>query len=206
MRHYIYGLLDPDNHFIRYVGQTAMLESRFRAHCGGRDSCTREWIAQLAQRKQKPVLCILELIEQEEWVPVPDEPLFEHQPFDPHGLRTPLHRETVWLKRFRKTILNRKARDNSSISWDWLVNPDAPPSLAKKRMGNLRLMRAPVITIFVRHSANCPHRTDETFQRCDCPKHLRWTLNGKQHRQKAGTRSWNEAELRKRQIEERLTA
>lgn len=125
---YIYALVDPLTHLVRYVGQTVRLETRFRAHCNGQDSCTREWIAELTQQKQKPLLCILETIEEKEWVPVPGEPLFEHEPSDPHGLRSPRHRETLWLKRFRKTILNRKTRDNDSASWDWLVNPDTPPS------------------------------------------------------------------------------
>src|SRR5579863_5642891 len=60
---------------------------------------------------------------------------------------------------------------------------------------------APVITIFVRHSADCKYEGDEFCKRCNCRKHLRWTWQGKQHRKKAGTRSWAEAEEIKRKLE-----
>ncbi|HST09744.1 MAG TPA: hypothetical protein VLL05_05170 [Terriglobales bacterium] len=38
----------------------------------------------------------------------------------------------------------------------------------------------------------------------NCRKHFRWTQDGKQHRQKAGTRSWQEAEEGKRRLEDQL--
>ncbi len=62
----------------------------------------------------------------------------------------------------------------------------------------------PVITIFVRHSADCKYSGDEFEKRCRCRKHFRWTQNGKQHRRKAGTRSWGEAETIKRELEDQL--
>jgi integrase/recombinase XerD len=65
-------------------------------------------------------------------------------------------------------------------------------------------MVAPVITIFVRHAADCKYRDDEFTKRCNCRKHFRWTQNGKQYRRKAGTRSWAEAEELKRQLEDEL--
>ena len=52
----------------------------------------------------------------------------------------------------------------------------------------------PLITIFVRHSPGCKYAGDEFCKRCNCRKHLRWSLDGKQHRRQAGTRSWAEAE------------
>jgi integrase/recombinase XerD len=52
----------------------------------------------------------------------------------------------------------------------------------------------PLITIFVRHAADCKYAGDEFCKRCNCRKHLRWTQDGKQHRRQAGTRSWAEAE------------
>ncbi len=55
-------------------------------------------------------------------------------------------------------------------------------------------MVTPVITIFVRHSADCKYAGDEFTKRCDCKKHLRWTQNGRQFRRKTGARSWAEAE------------
>ncbi len=62
----------------------------------------------------------------------------------------------------------------------------------------------PIITIFVRHSADCKYAGDEFEKRCRCPKHLRWTHEHKQHRLSAHTRSWAEAESRKREIEDQL--
>ena len=65
-------------------------------------------------------------------------------------------------------------------------------------------MVAPVITIFVRHSADCKYVGDEFCKRCNCRKHFRWTQNGVQYRRKAGTRSWGEAEELKRELEDQL--
>jgi hypothetical protein len=67
-------------------------------------------------------------------------------------------------------------------------------------------MSPPVITIFVRHSAlegkPCKYADDEYSRRCNCRKHFRWTQNGTQYRRKAGTRSWEEAEEIKRQLQD----
>jgi integrase/recombinase XerD len=65
-------------------------------------------------------------------------------------------------------------------------------------------MTAPVITIFVRHTATCKYAGDELAKRCSCKKHFRWTLGGKQHRRTAGTRSWAEAEEKRRELEDQL--
>jgi len=61
-----------------------------------------------------------------------------------------------------------------------------------------------VITIFVRHSADCKYAGDEFCKRCNCRKHFRWSQNGEQFRRKAGTRSWAEAEDIKRRLEDQL--
>ncbi len=63
----------------------------------------------------------------------------------------------------------------------------------------------PIVTIFVRHSADCKYDGDEFEKRCRCRKHLRWSVSGKQYRRKAGTRSWTEAEERKRELEDQLS-
>ena len=63
---------------------------------------------------------------------------------------------------------------------------------------------APLITIFVRHSADCKYTGDEFCKRCRCRKHLRWTQGGVQYRRKAGTRSWEEAEEQKRRLEDEI--
>lgn len=66
-------------------------------------------------------------------------------------------------------------------------------------------MNAPIITIFVRHSADCKYKRDEFCRRCQCKKHLRWSHNGTQNRRATGARTWAEAETVKRQIENQLT-
>ena len=60
----------------------------------------------------------------------------------------------------------------------------------------------PSVTIYVRHTAGCRYSGDETWKRCDCRKHLRWTFDGKQYRRSAKTRSWAIAEDVKRTKEE----
>jgi len=64
---------------------------------------------------------------------------------------------------------------------------------------------APVITIFVRHSADCKYAGNEFSKRCSCRKHLRWTHSGSQYRRTAGTSSWADAEKVKREIEGQLS-
>jgi len=60
----------------------------------------------------------------------------------------------------------------------------------------------PAVAIFVRHSADCPHKDDgEDYRGCRCRKHLRWSYRNKQFRVSAKTRSWSEAEKAKRRIE-----
>ncbi len=66
-------------------------------------------------------------------------------------------------------------------------------------------MDAPLITIFVRHSAGCKYAGDEFTKRCNCKKHIRWSQNGKQHRLRTGSRSWAGAEEKKRELEAQLT-
>jgi hypothetical protein len=66
-------------------------------------------------------------------------------------------------------------------------------------------MEAPLITVFVRHSADCKYAGDEFCKRCSCRKHLRWSQNGKQYRRKTGSRSWAGAEEAKRRLEDTLS-
>lgn len=89
--------------------------------------------------------------------------------------------DTLWLTDAEKANIKMNVRK-------WRVKPGPP-----------------VITIFVSHSANCKYRGDEFCKRCDCPKHLRWSHYGKQNRVSAHTRSWAEAENKKRDIEDQLS-
>lgn len=60
----------------------------------------------------------------------------------------------------------------------------------------------PEITIFTRHKESCEHFGDETYARCSCPKHLRWSHGGKQYRKSAKSRTLDGAIREKRRIEE----
>jgi integrase/recombinase XerD len=64
----------------------------------------------------------------------------------------------------------------------------------------------PTVTIFVRHSKDCPHAGDNFSKACRCPKHLRWFANGKQQWKAAKTRAWKIAEERRRELEDRFKA
>jgi integrase/recombinase XerD len=59
---------------------------------------------------------------------------------------------------------------------------------------------APIVIIFVRHSAVCPYKDDETYRGCRCRKHLRWSYRNKQFRRSAKTRSWAEAEKQRTKV------
>jgi integrase len=65
-------------------------------------------------------------------------------------------------------------------------------------------IRTPIVTVFVRHAEKCKYAGDEFSRRCNCRKHLRWTLDGVQHRRKTGTRSWDKAEEAKRELQDQL--
>ena len=81
----------------------------------------------------------------------------------------------------------------------------------------LRLHKRPVVSVFVRHREECPHafskeinprtgqpRRDESYPKCDCAKWLRFSLNGKQHKQPAGTRTWGLAEEKAQEVQKQL--
>jgi integrase/recombinase XerD len=70
----------------------------------------------------------------------------------------------------------------------------------------LAVPSVPSITIFVRHSADCKFSGDESHKTCRCPKHFRYSLDGKQIRQSAHTRFWRTAEERRRQLEDSFAA
>lgn len=74
----------------------------------------------------------------------------------------------------------------------------------QKNRRKWRVPHTPVVTIFVRHSEDCKYAGDEFCKWCDCPKHLRWTQDRQQVRMSAHSRSWAEAEGKKRQIEDQL--
>lgn len=116
MRIYIYALVDPTSHLVRYVGQAADLQQRYRSHCAGYESnTTSAWVKSL---HQPPILVILETIEDA------DKRRHFRGVRNEHGVRICTVAETKWIKRFRRTLLNKNQRLNSAATWDWLINPD----------------------------------------------------------------------------------
>jgi predicted GIY-YIG superfamily endonuclease len=97
---YIYALVDPTTRIVRYVGQTANLQERYALHCSGKEATTGEWVRSLVW--VKPFLLILDTITDSAKVTAT---------------------ETKWIKRFRRTVLNKKRRNNDRATWDSLVNP-----------------------------------------------------------------------------------
>jgi integrase/recombinase XerD len=68
----------------------------------------------------------------------------------------------------------------------------------------MRLLRKSLVVVYTRHAGKCPHKKNEAFARCDCSKWLRWSQDGKQHRQAAGTRTWGIAEKAAAELQKRL--
>jgi hypothetical protein len=67
-----------------------------------------------------------------------------------------------------------------------------------------RLHRKPVVTVFVRHAGDCRLEGKNFARGCGCPKWLRYSLNGKQHRENAETRSWAVAEEKRADKQQQL--
>ncbi len=53
-------------------------------------------------------------------------------------------------------------------------------NLSQAHRITVSLPESPVVTVFVRHSPDCKYKGDETWKKCNCRKHLRWTHGGKQ--------------------------
>jgi len=68
------------------------------------------------------------------------------------------------------------------------------------------MLRKSKVVVFVRHAGTCEHKEDENYPKCDCPKWLRWSKAGKQHRKPADTRTWGVAEQRAQELQESLNS
>jgi integrase/recombinase XerD len=77
------------------------------------------------------------------------------------------------------------------------------------------MLRKAVVTVYVRHRAECQHDGKPFFRGCDCPKWLRYSGDaclcgrshkGRQHRFAAGVRSWAPAEEKREEAQKRLDA
>ncbi len=77
------------------------------------------------------------------------------------------------------------------------------------------MLRKAIVTVYVRHRAECQHDGKPFFRGCDCPKWLRYSGDaclcgrshkGRQHRFAAGVRSWSQAEEKREEAQKRLDA
>lgn len=109
---FIYALVDPNNHVVRYVGQCHSLHERYISHlnvANYSEGPVYGWIRGIAPAK--PVLVLLETVVRNRQVEV----------------RTGQYRqlssvvEAKWLKRFRRTVLNVNKRQ--CLAFDDFVNP-----------------------------------------------------------------------------------
>jgi integrase/recombinase XerD len=63
------------------------------------------------------------------------------------------------------------------------------------------------ISVYTRHTSDCPKKGDKSWRRCRCPKWLyAYNAPGDEFRQSAKTRSWEKAELKAREVEQELAA
>ena len=58
-----------------------------------------------------------------------------------------------------------------------------------------------MLSVYTRHSADCPRVSDSAWRRCKCPKWIWGTLQGEFLRRSAKTRSWEHAEEFRRELE-----
>jgi len=77
--------------------------------------------------------------------------------------------------------------------------------------------KKPQVVVYVRHRDECPnafskeinprtgqHKKDEFYPRCNCAKWLRFTVNGNQVKQAAGTRTWGIAEEKAQELQKQI--
>ena len=106
MRHYIYGLIDPSDYRVRYVGRTSgRIETRLSEHLAkahaGDPAPVYEWLRSLAG---PPRLVRLETCQGL----VPGR----------QGIRAAsVQAEIKWIKRFRRDVLNDIVRESGKRDW-----------------------------------------------------------------------------------------
>ena len=117
MRHYIYGLIDPRDYRVRYVGRTSQrmdkrLEQHIQTAQRGSQMPVYRWIRELLPAK--PWLVCLEICNG--WTRKATGAL---------GYVLPAAvSEVKWIKRFRRDCLNDLDREQAKREWKALVNPD----------------------------------------------------------------------------------
>jgi hypothetical protein len=106
----IYGLAEPHTGRVRYVGKTTGdPRSRYRNHASGNCPGTQAWVRSLPAA---PFLVVLE---------EGTEGMRKRLGGVGH-MRESCYAETKWLKRFRRTVINKRTRANAPFVWDALTN------------------------------------------------------------------------------------
>ena len=114
MQYYIYGLIDPRDYRVRYVGRTCQrMDQRLRHHINaakrGNQKPIYQWLRGLLP--MKPWLVCLAKCE--------DFARMAHV----SGQRVSAEFEEVkWIKRFRRTCLNELSHEERKKDWKELVN------------------------------------------------------------------------------------
>src|SRR5215813_13100830 len=62
----------------------------------------------------------------------------------------------------------------------------------------------PLVHVFTRHRKACSKSSDSQWKRCDCPKYLHWSEDGKFKRVAAKTTRWEDACRVARRVEQQL--
>jgi hypothetical protein len=115
---HICALVDPATSVVWYIGQTTQEPAlRYRPRCGGNDPTNGGWVRRLSAPPNPAILASGE----ECRVVVGAK-----------GKRTPraitvsvaARAGVKWVKRFRRTVLNRHTRNVCAVVWDGLTNPD----------------------------------------------------------------------------------
>ena len=106
---HIYGLIDPRNHQVKYVGQSRNPEGRLRGHMGASVRGTKPvhaWLCDL--HPAPPLLVVLEAV--------------ERRIIRVNGIRVQWASvmEAKWLKRHRRTVLNYDKKQ--CAAYDAFVN------------------------------------------------------------------------------------
>ena len=61
---YIYGLIDPRDKRVRYIGSTVDVDQRLMGHlCDSSDTPKTRWLAHLAEDGLQPSLCVLDVVD-----------------------------------------------------------------------------------------------------------------------------------------------
>jgi hypothetical protein len=61
--YYIYGLIDPHNNKIKYIGKAKDPHNRFKSHLSKPSTLLNPWFKKLKSEGKEPILTILEVVE-----------------------------------------------------------------------------------------------------------------------------------------------